>query len=138
MTERALELVLPWPSKDLSPNARVHYRVKAEATRLARQTALLLALNAGWRNVQLPEGRLHLWIDCYQAPGKKLPDDDNMIGRCKAYRDGIAQALGIDDKRFKSHPDVKEERRPGGQVVMRITGELPAAAQQQGEQDNAG
>lgn len=138
MTERALELVLPWPSKDLSPNARVHYRVKAAATKLARQTAVVLAHEAGWKGLQLPPGRLHLWIDCYQAPGKKLPDDDNMIGRCKAYRDGIAQTLGIDDKRFKSHPDVKDERRPGGQVVMRITVELPAAAQQQGEQDNAG
>lgn len=122
MTERALELVLPWPSKDLSPNARVHYRVKAAATKLARQTAVVLAQEAGWKGLQLPPGRLHLWIDCYQAPGKKLPDDDNMIGRCKAYRDGIAQALGIDDKRFKSHPDVKDERRPGGQVVVRITG----------------
>lgn len=122
MTERALELVLPWPSKDLSPNARVHFRVKAKATKAARQTAIVLAHEAGWRALELPEGRLDLWIDCYQAPGKKLPDDDNMIGRCKAYRDGIAQVLGIDDKRFKSHPDVKDERRPGGQVVMRITG----------------
>ena len=137
MAERALELVLPWPSKDLSPNARVHYRVKAAATKAARQLAVVLAFEAGWRNVKLPEGRLHLWIDCYQAPGKKLPDDDNMIGRCKAYRDGIAQVLGIDDKRFKSHPDVKSERRPGGQVVMRITRESATAAQQKQEQCNA-
>ncbi len=28
-------------------------------------------------------------------------DDDNADGSCKAYRDGIAQALGIDDKTFK-------------------------------------
>lgn len=47
--------------------------------------------------MRLPAGRLHLWLDFYQAPGKKLPDDDNMLGRCKAYRDGIAQVLGIDD-----------------------------------------
>lgn len=122
MAERALELVLPWPSKDLSPNARVHWRDKAKATKAARQLAVVLAFEAGWRDACLPPGRLHLWIDIYQAPGKKLPDDDNMLGRCKAYRDGIAQVLGIDDRRFKSHPDVKHERRPGGQVVMRITG----------------
>jgi len=125
VAERGLELVLPWPSKDLSPNARVHYRVKAAATKAARQTAVVLAFEAGWRDALLPEGRLHLWIDCYQAPGKKVPDDDNMIGRCKAYRDGIAQVLGIDDKRFISHPFVSDERRPGGQVVMRITGGPP-------------
>jgi len=122
VAERALELALPWPSKDLSPNARVHWRRKADATRTARQTAVVLAFEAGWRDAWLPPGHLHLWIDIYQAPGKKLPDDDNMLGRCKAYRDGLAQVLGIDDKRFKSHPDVKSERRPGGQVVMRITG----------------
>lgn len=138
MAERALELVLPWPSKDLSPNARVHYRVKAAATKTARQLAVVLAFEAGWRNARLPEGRLHLWIDCYQAPGKKLPDDDNMIGRCKAYRDGIAQVLGIDDRRFISHPMVHEERRPGGQVVVRITGDSKSAARQEREQDNAG
>jgi len=123
VAERALELVLPWPSKDLSPNGRVHWRVKAKATKAARQLAVVLAFEAGLRDAWLPPGRLHLWIDIYQAPGKKLPDDDNMLGRCKAYRDGLAQVLGIDDKRFKSHPDVKAERRPGGQVVMRITGE---------------
>ena len=127
MAECAPELVLPWPSKDLSPNARVHFRVKARATKLARQTAVMMAHEAGWRALQLPAGRLHLWIACYQAPGKKLPDDDNMTGRCKAYRDGIAQLLGIDDGRFQAHLFVKDERRPGGQVVVRITGG-PAAA----------
>lgn len=132
------DLILPWPSKDLSPNARVHFRVKARATKHARQTAVVLANEAGWRALQLPPGKLHLWIDCYQAPGKKLPDDDNMTGRCKPYRDGIAQVLGIGDKRFISHPLVSSERRPGGQVVVRITGGSEAAAQQQREQDNAG
>lgn len=138
MAERALELVLPWPSKDLSPNARVHWRVKAKATKAARQAAVVLAFEAGLRDAWLPEGRLHLWFDFYQAPGKKLPDDDNMLGRCKAYRDGIAQVLGIDDKRFKSHPDVKTERRTRGQVVVRITGGPEAVAHQQQEQGNAG
>jgi len=112
--------------------------VKAKATKAARQAAVVLAFEAGLRDAWLPEGGLHLWFDFYQAPGKKLPDDDNMLGSCKAYRDGIAQVLGIDDKRFKSRPDVKSERRPGGQVVVRITGESDAAAQQQRGQANAG
>ncbi|WP_367345726.1 hypothetical protein [Stenotrophomonas bentonitica] len=123
MAERALELVLPWPHKDLSPNARPKWRDKARAVKNARHTAMLLAFRAGWKGMPLPEGRLILWIDCYQAPGKKLPDDDNMVGRCKAYRDGIAQLLGIDDGRFTSRPRVHDERRPRGQVVIRITGE---------------
>ncbi len=138
MAERALELVLPWPSKDLSPNARVHWRDRSKATKAARQTAVVLAFEAGWRDAWLPEGRLHLWVNFYQAPRKVLPDDDNLLLRFKAYRDGIAQVLGIDDKRFISHPFVSNERRPGGQVVVRITGGPEAVAQQQREQGNAG
>jgi crossover junction endodeoxyribonuclease RusA len=122
MADRALELVLPWPHKDLSPNGRVHWRDKAKAVKKARQTAVVLAFEAGWKGAQLPPGRLHLWVTFYQAPGKPIPDDDNMLGRFKAYRDGIAQVLGIDDKRFVSHPFVHTERRKGGQVVVRITG----------------
>ncbi|HEL7748875.1 TPA: hypothetical protein UL761_000382 [Stenotrophomonas maltophilia] len=116
----------------------MHFRVKARATKLARQTAAVLANEAGWRGMVLPPGRLHLWIDCYQAPGKKLPDDDNMVGRCKPYRDGIAQLLGIDDALFYGHLFVKDERRPGGQVVLRITGGPEAADPQQGEKIDAG
>ncbi len=138
MAERALELVLPWPSKALSPNARVHWRDRSKATKAARETAVLLAFQAGWRDAWLPEGRLNLWIDFYQAPRKVLPDDDNLLLRFKAYRDGIAQVLGIDDRRFISHPMVHEERRKGGQVVVRITGGPEAVAQQRQEQDNAG
>ncbi|WP_329771100.1 hypothetical protein [Stenotrophomonas maltophilia] len=130
--DRALVLVLPWPSKDLSPNGRVHWSRKAKATKRARQTAAVLAHEAGWRALQLPAGKLHLWVSFHQAPGKALPDDDNMLGRFKAYRDGIAQVLGIDDKRFISHPVVSSERRPGGQVVVRITSGLEAVGHQQG------
>lgn len=115
------ELVLPWPSKDLSPNGRVHWAKKSKATKAARHEAKILAAAAGWRQWSIPDGRLHLWIDFY-PPTKRLPDDDNMLSRCKAYRDGIADLLGIDDKRFVSHPWVKDESRKGGEVRIRITG----------------
>lgn len=116
-----IELILPWPSKDLSPNQRVHWARKAAATQTARFSAYMLAVGAGWQHVVLPPGRLHLCLDFY-PPTKRLPDDDNMLSRCKAYRDGLADALGIDDKRFQSHPAVKDEVRKGGQVVVRIMG----------------
>lgn len=116
-----IELTLPWPSKDLSPNGRVHWGRKAAAAKAARADATLLAIAAGWQRVVLPPGRLHLWLEFY-PPTKRLPDDDNMLSRCKAYRDGLADALGIDDRRFQSHPVVKDEVRKDGQVVVRITG----------------
>lgn len=116
-----IELTLPWPSKDLSPNGRVHWARKAKAAKAARADATLLAIAAGWPQMVLPPGRLHLWLEFY-PPTRRMPDDDNMLSRCKAYRDGIADALGIDDQRFVSHPFVKNEVRKGGQVVVRITG----------------
>lgn len=117
-----MELALPWPSKDLSPNARVHWRKRAKAAADARALAKLAAWASGWLPASVPtDGRLHLWIDFY-PPTRRLPDDDNMLARCKPYRDGIADALGIDDKRFVSHPYVRDTPRKGGQVVFRITG----------------
>lgn len=115
------ELILPWPHKDLSPNARVHWSKRAQAAKNFRASARLMAIVAGWNGRSLPEGRLHLWVT-FHPPTKRMPDDDNLLSRFKAQRDGIADALGIDDKRFISHPLVSSEVRKGGQVVVRITG----------------
>jgi hypothetical protein len=115
------ELTLPWPDKSLSMNARVHWSVKSKATKKARKFGYFAAIQAGWVSGAEPKGRLHLWMTFY-PPTKAIPDDDNMHTRFKPYRDGIADALGIDDKRFISHPLVSTEVRKGGQVVVRITG----------------
>lgn len=122
------ELVLPWPDKCLSPNARVHWAVKSEAVKYARGVANVLAIQAGWKNLKLPEGRIHLWVT-FHAPTRRGIDDDNALSCFKSQRDGIADALGIDDKRFISHPFVSEIPVRGGQVRVRITGGPNAASQ---------
>jgi len=75
---------------------------------------------AGWHRAEWPDGRLHLWITFY-PPTRRLPDDDNMLSRFKPWRDGIADAMGIDDKRFVSHPFVSDEVRKGGVVRVRLS-----------------
>ncbi len=115
------DLVLPWPSADMSPNARVHWARKAKIVAESRNLAWALARRAGWAGIILPEGKLHLWIDFY-PPTKRMPDDDNMLARFKAYRDGIADALLIDDKRFISHPYVSDKPVKHGEVRVRISG----------------
>lgn len=115
------ELVLPWPDRLLHPNARVNWRVKSPITKAARTTAHLLALEAGWHRVELPAGKLHVWIDFY-PPDHRRRDDDGLLASMKAARDGIADALKVDDNRFVSHPQLMDLVRPGGQVVVRITG----------------
>lgn len=120
------ELTLPWPSRDLHPNARVHWARKAKAVKAARYQAGLAAIAAGFRVHPLPHGRIHLYLDFY-PPNRRRHDDDGLLSSMKAARDGIADALGIDDNRFVSHPYVRDEVRKGGQVVVRITGEEDGA-----------
>lgn len=112
---------LPWPDRMLHPNARPHWAVKSTATKAARHNAQLLALEAKWNRLELPEGRLHLFWDFY-PPSRRRFDDDGLLSSMKAARDGIAEALGIDDNRFVSHPMRHDEIRHGGEVYVRITG----------------
>lgn len=113
------EIILPWPNKDLSPNSRVHWAKRAKAAKSARFFARATALAAGWGGLKLPDGRVDLWIRFY-PPTRRRPDDDNMLSRFKPSRDGIADALGIDDRRFVSHPYVEDEPFPNGKIVVKI------------------
>jgi crossover junction endodeoxyribonuclease RusA len=125
MTRQAL--ILPWPSRDLSPNARVHWARKGKAAKKYRADCHLLTKAAGititW------DGPAHLWITFY-PPDKRARDDDNLIASFKSGRDGIADALGIDDKRFRIHPWVSDEVRKGGAVEVAITAGAEAANRQ--------
>lgn len=60
------------------------------------------------------------WIDFY-PPSRRHYDDDNLIARFKSSRDGIAQALGVNDRKFRTLPFVRSETHPGGKVVVRVT-----------------
>ncbi len=111
------KITLPWPPKQLSPNAREHWSVKAKYAKAYRMTCFALCIEA---KLQKPEtaGRLHLWVDFF-PPDRRGRDDDNMVAAFKAGRDGIADALGIDDKRFICHPFVSDEI--GGMVKISVT-----------------
>ena len=115
-----MTLVLPWPARDLNPNSRAHWSTRSKAAKAARKTAGILARDAGWTRCPW-EGRVHLWVDFY-PPDKRRRDDDNVFAAFKAYRDGIADALGIDDSRFFSHHRLHDDAvMKGGRVLVRIT-----------------
>lgn len=117
-----VELTLPWPPKDLSPNARVHWSKRSKAAKAYREAcfweAKRLLAAGGWQDLPA-EGDLHLWLDFY-PPDRRHRDDDNLIAAFKAGRDGIAEALKVNDKRFRSHPYLKD--MVAGMVKVRITG----------------
>ena len=114
------ELALPWPPTGLSPNARLHWRKKAPIAKAYKEACWALTKAAG---LVLPDTpKLALWLD-FVPPDRRARDDDNLVAAFKAGRDGIALALGIDDKRFRCFAYVRDDQI-GGFVRVRIT-ELP-------------
>jgi crossover junction endodeoxyribonuclease RusA len=113
------EVILPWPPKALSPNSRVHWSVKSKEAKAYRRACWALARQAGM--VAPTHEKIALWLD-FVPPDRIRRDDDNMVASFKAGRDGLADALGIDDKRFRTFPYVSD--KVGGFVRVRLT-ELP-------------
>ena len=111
-------LILPWPPKDLSPNSRVHWARKARAAKAYKKACHVIAKASG---VKIDwDGEVYFWINFY-PPDKRERDDDNLIAAFKAGRDGMAEALGIDDKRLKTKPWLSTDVVKGGSVVVRFS-----------------
>lgn len=109
------EVVLPWPPKECSPNGRLHWARKAKAARAYREACYVLARQA--RLVAPDSERIALSIEFY-PPDRRARDDDNVIASFKAGRDGLADALGVDDRRFACTYAVRDSI--GGMVRVRI------------------
>ncbi len=110
------DLTLPWPPAACSPNARVHWTRKSKAAKTYRYACFLLARQAG---IQAPDGNALLIIE-FVPPDRRRRDDDNLLAMFKAGRDGLADALGIDDYVFATQIMVSKETIKGGAVRVRI------------------
>lgn len=110
------EVIFGWPPKELNPNFRGHWTVKNRATKAYKEACWALCKESGM--VAPDSKRIALWLDFY-PPDKRHRDDDNMIASFKAGRDGLALALGIDDKRFVLRPYVQD--KIGGFVKVKLT-----------------
>lgn len=108
--EPVLVIVLPLPDRGLSPNARGHWSKKNRLTRKARIIAKLRTLEAfgGRTPPAVSKYRLRFYF-----PDARRRDDDNAAASCKAYRDGIADALRMDDSglRMMREPDMRTDRK---------------------------
>lgn len=126
-----MRVILPWPDRRLSPNARIHWRAKAPVTAKARKDAAYLtydAMPAGAREVRQHfsgEGPISYQVTFY-PPDKRHRDDDSMIAMLKAARDGIADALGVNDRRFRPQYYFEEPCKPGRVEVVLCPAKSPA------------
>lgn len=112
-----IRIELPWPSNKLSPNARTHYAVKMKITAAHKETAYMTAKPISFERIILPV-RTHVRI-IFHAPDRRKRDLDNLLSSCKAYLDGIAIALGINDSLFRPITiDFAETTYPQGRVEI--------------------
>jgi hypothetical protein len=120
---QSITLTLPWPSAELSPNARVHHMTRARAVKKAREYAWGMAQAAmgplgikhgSWRGPITVQYTFHPSMD-------RDRDDDNFAARMKAARDGIARALGVNDSGFTQLPVVFGPKAKPACVVVTVT-----------------
>lgn len=114
----ANQVLLPWPPKVLSPNARSHWATKSKAAKAYRYRCFLEAKAV---RLAAPVGRVLLSLE-FVPPNRQRRDDDNLLAAFKAGRDGLADALGVDDSLFVSQVRLMtDEVCPGGAVRVTLS-----------------
>jgi crossover junction endodeoxyribonuclease RusA len=112
---------LPWPAKELSPNARGHWAKMARFKKGAREHAGWVAkmevIGADWDELTF-NGSPTITIT-FCPPDKRRRDLDNAIASFKSAQDGIADALGIDDSRWDVSYRFGDVVK-GGRVVVEL------------------
>ncbi len=120
-----LTITLPWPPRELGPNYKIHYRAKSPITKQARQDALYTVLEQAREGVVEWQAYLDnkiLHDDWYfYPPDNRRRDRDNVKAACKAYQDGICEALEIDDRQLKAGWSEMMHKVDGGKVVVEIS-----------------
>ena len=91
---------LPFPAPELFPNRKngKHWGATNWIKSQQLDAGFFAAKAAG--SFIAPDGYIPLSL-LYLTPDKRHRDCDNMLAASKALLDGVALALGIDDKRFK-------------------------------------
>lgn len=111
-----MNLLLPWPPKELSPNARTHWATLAKAKKAYRQTCAWQAKAQGAQKIDAQA--LHLTLTFY-PPTRRAFDLDNALARMKSGLDGLADVLGVDDSRWTL--TIAKAGEIGGVVKIAIT-----------------
>lgn len=111
-----MKIILPFPDKRLSPNARINRYALNAIKQEARQIGFFAAKESGLR---LSDGFLQMKILIF-PPDNRNRDDDNILASLKAARDGIFDALNINDNRVKISSHAIGKVKSGGAVYIWI------------------
>lgn len=119
------KVVFAWPPIQLSPNARCHFMELPKWKNQYRRDCAFLAHAAGLRQyrdaLRSLDGPIAFGLDFFPPPGGRRYDEDNAEAAFKAGQDGLADALTIDDSRFRMVKVHHHDRRLCCIVVTLIT-----------------
>ncbi len=107
----------PFPNPRLSPNKRIDRRQLIADRQDAKEIGYWITKDA---KLCLKPKQLQLrMVIC--PPDKRRRDDDNIYSSFKPYRDGIFQALELDDKLVRRTIIEWGEVISGGELLVEIT-----------------
>lgn len=112
-------ITLPFPDKILWPNGRGHRMAKHRAFQKHKEWAYHATLAALPRCFKHNGVEINLHFDITPKGATRRPiDKDNAVAAMKAYLDGIALAMKVDDSTF-AVPSISFSKPlgPGGVVV---------------------
>jgi crossover junction endodeoxyribonuclease RusA len=112
-----LRIELPFPDKILWPNGRGHHMAKHRAFKKHKQWAHDATLAAIPRELRTVLGPIRLRYTITPKTAHPI-DRDNAVAAMKAYQDGIAAALVVDDSCFATPAiEFAPPKKPGSVEV---------------------
>lgn len=110
---------LPFPHKILWPNGRTLSRnYKAAETAKHRAWAFAATRATIGPSFKHNGARIAIRLTVFPKGRGVKPDKDNCQAACKAYFDGIADALGVNDKLFDYLPTLVSDERTARITVL--------------------
>lgn len=107
------EIIFPYPPKELSPNARLHWGKKAKVIKKARSDANYLTRLTLTPQICAQIAAMdakHISVNMYFYPAtNRRRDLDNAVASSKSILDGMADALGVNDHQFIIKPFLMAE-----------------------------
>lgn len=97
----ALAVDLPWPPKELNPNAHIHWKAKRRRRQAYRHACSWACVDQKVRKVDAEQIKATV---IFSPPDARRRDVDNMLSSVKAAIDAVAEAVGIDDSNWSIEP----------------------------------
>jgi crossover junction endodeoxyribonuclease RusA len=112
-------LELPWPARELSPNFRGHWSTISKVKKAYRLKCSQLGLASGLNLAPKDPTSVKVHL-MFCQPDRRGRDWDNMLASMKSGLDGLADAMGVDDRKWRVAFDVSDDPVKHGKVLVTV------------------